>query len=197
MPDPSPFLTLSRHEPPRVSPKHALVSLSRSIEARARSAGPSARLWVCLQHVRFHTGRTRLLHRHLADSGVAVHVYGVGVRDGVPGPGLLRAHDVSEFGLLAAEWNVLLLTPNRGLGLSARELPETRDLPDARRRFEWVVSEDADDVRYAVASLPDDPFVVGHDFGRPRGADQPRSETGVPAYASSAAVTSSVIGHDV
>ena len=132
MPDPSPFLTLSRHEPPRVSPKHALVSLSRSIEARARSAGPSARLWVCLQHVRFHTGRTRLLHRHLADSGVVVHVYGVGVRDGVPGPALLRAHDVSEFGLLAAEWNVLLLTPDRGLGLSARPAGGGRRQRDER-----------------------------------------------------------------
>ncbi|WP_367276161.1 DICT sensory domain-containing protein [uncultured Nocardioides sp.] len=84
MPDASPFASLSRHQTPRASPKRALLSLSRSIEARALASAPQAQLWVSLQHVRFHAGLTRRLHEQMARAGVEVHVYGVGIRDGRP-----------------------------------------------------------------------------------------------------------------
>lgn len=172
MPDASPFVSLSRHQEPRTSTKRALLSLSRSIEARALASAPQAQLWVSLQHVRFHVGRTRRLHEDMARAGVEVHVYGVGVRDGRPGPVLLRGHDISEFGLLSHEWDVLLVTPQRALGLAARQVdPVTAEAgDDLERRFEWVLSEDRADVVYAAASLPGDDFVLGRDFGVPRPA---------------------------
>ena len=125
MPDASPYASLSRHADPRTSDKRALLALSRSIEARALTAAPHADLWVSLQHVRFHTGRTRRLHEDLARAGVRVHVYGVRVRDGRPAPSTMTFHDISEFGLLAQEWDVLLVTPDIALGLTARILPSS------------------------------------------------------------------------
>lgn len=167
MPDPSPFTSLSRHVPVRTSSKRRLLALSRSIEARALADGHAAELWICIQHARFHSGLTRQIHRDLTLKGVTVHVYGVGVRDGAPhDPGLHR-HDVSEFGLLAQEWNVLLVTPDEGLGLAARQVeplaPRTRQV-DLETRFDWVISENRADVVYAAAALPTEPFVLGHDF---------------------------------
>jgi len=117
MPDPSPFETLSRHGRVRRSSKRHLLALSRSIEARALVAGEVGDLFVCLQRVEFHGGTTLRLHRGLANAGVRVRVYGVDVRQGltrVPSVGL---HDISARGVLAREWNVLLLTPELGLGL--------------------------------------------------------------------------------
>lgn len=173
MPDASPYTSLSRHQPARTSAKRALFALSRSIEARALASAPHASLWVSLQHVRFHSGRTRRLHEELARAGVAVHVYGVGVRDGRPGPSLLVGHDISEFGVLAQEWDVLLVTRDGGLGLAARQVDPFvvgADQGDMDRRFEWVLSEDRADVVYAAASLPGESFVLGRDFGVPRPA---------------------------
>ncbi|WP_370039706.1 DICT sensory domain-containing protein [Nocardioides sp.] len=172
MPDASPFVSLSRHQEPRTSTKRALLSLSRSIEARALASAPQAQLWVSLQHVRFHTGLTRRLHEDMARAGVEVHVYGVGVRDGRPGPVLLRGHDISEFGQLAQEWDVLLVTPDGALGLAARQVDPVPvgAADDLERRFEWVLSEDRADVVYAAASLPGEDFVLGRDFGVPRPA---------------------------
>lgn len=178
MPDTSPYVALSRLVPPRTSAKRALLSLSRSIEARALASAPDAELWVSLQHARFHSGRTRRLHEALAAAGVTVRVYGVGVRDGRLGPPTLRCHDVSEFSPLASEWDVLLVTPDAGLGLVAQEVDPSAVGPlvqgpavaDLDRRFDWVVSEDRADVVYAAASLPGDSFVLGRDFGVPRRA---------------------------
>ncbi len=170
MPDPSPFTSLVRHGPTQVSTKRALVSLSRSIEARALAAGSAAQLFVCLQHVQFHQGRTRALHHRLARAGVEVHVYGVDVRDGVAAPPELSAHNVSGFGLLAQEWNVLLVTPRSGLGLWARQVDPvpgpTAPVNDLDRRFEWLVSENRANVVYAAAALSAADFVVGGDFSR-------------------------------
>lgn len=173
MPDASPYASLSRHQPSRTSDKRALLALSRSIEARALAGAPHADLWVSLQHVRFHTGRTRRLHEELARVGVRVHVYGVRVRDGRPAPDSMTFHDISEFGPLAQEWDVLLVTPDAGLGLTARQVVPTlptEDGPDLERRFEWVLSEDRADVAYAAASLPGGTFVLGRDFAARRPA---------------------------
>ena len=176
MPDASPYASLSRHQRPRTSDKRALLALSRSIEARALAGAPHADLWVSLQHVRFHSGRTRRLHVDLAAAGVRVHVYGVRVRDGRPAPEAMSCHDISEFGPLAQEWDVLLVTPDLGLGLAARQveplLPgqEGEGADDMARRFDWVLSEDRADVAYAAASLPGESFVLGRDFGARRPA---------------------------
>lgn len=168
MPDASPYASLSRHQQPRTSDKRALLALSRTIEARALAGAPHADLWVSLQHVRFHAGRTRRLHEELARVGVRVHVYGVRVRDGRPAPATMSFHDISEFGPLAQEWDVLLVTPDAGLGLTARQvvpsLPTESAGPDLDRRFEWVLSEDRADVAYAAAALPGETFVMGRDF---------------------------------
>lgn len=173
MPDASPYASLSRHQPPRTSDKRALLALGRSIEARALTAAPHADLWVSLQHVRFHAGRTWCLHDELARAGVRVHVYGVRVRDGRPAPTAMSFHDISEFSPLAQEWDVLLVTPDAGIGFAARQLVPT--LPtdtsqDLERRFEWVLSEDRADVAYAAAALPGGDFVLGRDFTARRSA---------------------------
>jgi hypothetical protein len=173
VPDASPYASLSRHQAARTSDKRALLALSRSIEARALAGAPHADLWVSLQHVRFHAGRTRRLHVELARAGVRVHVYGVRVRDGRPVPDALSCHDISEFGPLAQEWDVLLVTPELGLGLAARQVEPL--LPghhsdDMTRRFDWVLSEDRADVAYAAAALPGETFVLGRDFGTRRPA---------------------------
>ena len=173
MPDASPYASLSRHAEPRTSDKRALLALSRSIEARALAGAPHADLWVSLQHVRFHAGRTRRLHEDLARAGVRVHVYGVRVRDGRPAPPTMTFHDISEFGPLAQEWDVLLVTPDAALGLTARQvdpLPLDAHADDLERRFEWVLSEDRADVAYAAAALPGEPFVLGRDFSARRPA---------------------------
>ncbi|WP_300540227.1 hypothetical protein [uncultured Nocardioides sp.] len=85
---------------------------------------------------------------------------------------LLRGHDISEFGQLAQEWDVLLVTPDGALGLAARQVDPVPvgAADDLERRFEWVLSEDRADVVYAAASLPGDDFVLGRDFGVPRPA---------------------------
>lgn len=173
MPDASPYASLSRHAEPRTSAKRALLALSRTIEARALAAAPDADLWVSLQHVRFHAGRTRRLHEELARGGVRVRVYGIGVRDGRPAPPAMSFHDISEFGPLAQEWDVLLVTPDSGLGLTARQadpVPLDAHGDDLERRFEWVLSEDRADVAYAAASLPGGSFVLGRDFSARRPA---------------------------
>lgn len=173
MPDASPYASLSRHAEPRTSAKRALLALSRTIEARALAAAPHADLWVSLQHVRFHAGRTRRLHEELARAGVRVHVYGLGVRDGRPAPRTMSFHDISEFGPLAQEWDVLLVMPDTAIGLTARQVEPSfvgDGVDDLERRFDWVLSEDRADVAYAAAALPGGDFVLGRDFGARRPA---------------------------
>lgn len=162
MPDLSPFETLSRQGCVSRSGKRHLLALSRSIEARALVAGAAGELFVCLQRVEFHGGATLRLHRGLANQGVEVRVYGVDVREGLNRASSVHLHNISAQGVLAREWNVLLVTPEFGLGLSARQvLPRNgvaQNLADSE--FDWVVSEDRDDVLYAARSLPTENFVL-------------------------------------
>lgn len=162
MPDVSPFASLARGTTVRRSTKRHLLALSRSIESRALAAEPAAHLWVCLQHVDFHSGRTLALHRELASHGVGVSVYGIDVRGGSATSTPFDLHDISPHGLLALEWNLLLVTQTYGLGLAARQVATGEDMRvSSETTFDWVVSEDRADVQYAAESLPTDAYVVG------------------------------------
>ncbi|MCX6397635.1 MAG: hypothetical protein NTV23_14210 [Propionibacteriales bacterium] len=166
MPDPSPFISVARRATVSSTTKRHLMAISRSIEARALAAGPGARLWVCLQSVRFHGGRTLQLHHELAANGVRIDVYGVDVRQRLAPESPFGLHDVSARGPLALEWNVLLVTPEFGLGMTARqigpELPHERTT-DLDTRFDWAVSENRDDVQYAASALSGEDFVLADD----------------------------------
>lgn len=173
MPDPSPFVSLARHTQPRISTKAALLSLSRSIEARAVASGPDVEMWVCLQHHQNYGGVTRRTYEELAARGVRIHLYGTDIRIHQPTPleppspwqENTSFHDISEFGALVHEWNVLLVADDAALALTARQCdpaPPANEptSSDKQRRFEWLISENRADIIYAAASLPPEPFVI-------------------------------------
>jgi len=167
MPDASPFTTLSRYAVTTVSPKSALVAVSRSIEARAMTARGETHLWVCLQDRAFNVRATRTVHDELAARGVTVHVYGCDVRADEPRPAGIHSHDISPHHLLAREWTVLLVSPDMALAMAAREVPTSApQAADRDRRFEWLLSSDVADVRFAAATLPTDAFTPGTDYAR-------------------------------
>ena len=167
MPDTTPFTALKRFALTTVSPKSALVAVSRAIEARAMSVQGPARLWVCLQHEEFNTGRTRAVHDQLAFRGVRVDVYGQGVRAAGPRPTGIELHDLSGYSPIAREWTVLLVAEGLALGMAARELQHDAGpaaTRDRDRRFEWLLTADPDDIRFAASTLPADIFVPGTEF---------------------------------
>lgn len=154
----SPFAHLSTVSPVDVSPRRALIALSRSLEARAFAGSADSTVWVCLQHARFLTPTTRGLYEALAGRGATVHLYGEEVRSVTPfGPGV-HLHDLSPRSPLAMEWNILLVSDRGSAALSAQERPPSAELGD--RRFAWTTSEQPAEVLYAASSLPLQDFVT-------------------------------------
>lgn len=171
----TPYRHVVRTRQPGTTEREQLLALSANVEIRAAKAlaeqtrsrlgrrkASTSQIWICVQHRDNITARTREVYRAFADLARQVHIVaaGLGPEQGL-WPDNVILHDVAEDSPLAAEWNILMLSPEAGLALVSQELPPApRPHDEGRgdgldRRYAWAVSEQRTEVIRAITWLRD------------------------------------------
>lgn len=135
----------------RTTTKSLLMPMSRHIEQSAMWS-PDTVLLGTFQHRRFYTPATEQRYRDLAAACGFVGAIAVGL---VPcADESVRFADLPEQHPLVSQWCVVVVGPHQASALIAREAGAAgADVPDADRRFDYVVTHDRDLVIAAARSL--------------------------------------------
>ncbi|CAN5499780.1 hypothetical protein BH11ACT7_BH11ACT7_30780 [soil metagenome] len=148
----SPFGLLKEHHRFRTARKTTVAAFSRHIEMQAsRSADPPIVL-ATMQRSEHFTPRTMGRYRELAERSALVAVFGERI-PAQPAKGI-RGVGLHPDDPLCTEWTVVTLGPHTSAALIAREHPGNHaDMPDADRRFEFVITYDRALVTAAARNL--------------------------------------------
>ncbi|GGK91172.1 sensor domain-containing phosphodiesterase [Mangrovihabitans endophyticus] len=148
--DGTPFEIVTRRRRPTRASKADLLPLSRHLEALATDGPLPPVLLACFQHSRHFGPVTARRYARIARTSPLVAALGVGL-SAEPAPGV-RGARLSADDRLGGEWNVLVVGPHQAAALVARDLAET-GVPDADRRFDFVLTHDRDLVIAAARPL--------------------------------------------
>ena len=145
------FATLRAAQPalePRVLPKPAMTALSRAIEDECAARAERSLLFVAFQRVAFYRAAERRW-RELARTAELAVAFADFERSRV------RERGVCELPLagdapLRREWAIVCEGERMSVALTAWEVGEPREVPDAARRFEAIWTVDPDAVRHVA-----------------------------------------------
>jgi len=151
----TPFaLAVEAGEPVRRAPKSALVSVSRSLEARACAGRRGDRVVVALQHAVNLTPLTCGSLDEIAAHGVEVTVLGTGLDVRLArSEARWRGVELAPDHALAREWLVVVQAAHLHVALLAREGRGSTSFGDQARPFDYVVTDRSGIVTSAVDLL--------------------------------------------
>ena len=145
----SPFACLPPGVPVREAPKALLIELSKQLERQAMRLGETCIVAAAFQQARHVTPATRQRYRDLVERVGFVAVLGADLPvEPLPG---LRGAGIAPTDPVRGEWDVVVLSPQFGAALLARDLGD--DGQDLDRRFGFALTYDRDTVVRAARAM--------------------------------------------